>query len=287
MNLFEYSAMLIRKLSNDNVTYWIGIPKYPVNLFVDYFMVCDGAPTFSEEYIFPHNHAEIFFNLGDVNYGVGTSKHSGFFFRETVVSGVRNSRLTIKPGKIFSLAGVRFNIFGFQNIFNIPSNEFTNQNFDACDVWGSSLLLLREQLMETCSPAVKISVLEDWIKSKIQLHNLQEAKVWNKLSPKLKNASLPLQPYLASVMGYSHKHTIKLFKEKCGLPPKMIQRIFRFNSVLMHTQTSCLNWTALSHEAGYTDQSHFIKDFRQFTGLTPKLFSRQRPKDWMLLKESR
>ena len=88
-------------------------------------------------------------------------------------------------------------------------------------------------------------------------------------------------------MGYSHKHTIKLFKEKCGLPPKMIQRIFRFNSVLTHAQTSSLNWTSLCHEAGYTDQSHFIKDFKQFTGLTPKMFLAQRPKDWMLLKESR
>ena len=279
--------MLVRKLSKDNVTYWIGIPTYPVNLFVDYFMVCHGAPTFSEEYIFPNNCAEIFFNLGDVNYGVGTPENAGFFFRETVVSGLRNRRLTIKPGKIFSLAGVRFNIFGFQNIFHIPSAEFTNRNFDATEVWDKNLLFLHEQLMETPSPAEKISFLEGWIKSKIQLHNLQEAKVWNKLSPELKNTSLPLQAYLSSAMGYSHKHTIKLFKEKCGLPPKMIQRIFRFNSVLMHAQASNQNWTSLCHEAGYSDQSHFIKDFKQFTGLTPKMFLAQRPKDWMLLKESR
>ena len=69
--------------------------------------------------------------------------------------------------------------------------------------------------------------------------------------------------------------------------PKMIQRIFRFNSVLMHAQTSSQNWTSLCHQAGYSDQSHFIKDFKQFTGLTPKMFLAQRPKDWMLLKESR
>ena len=279
--------MLVRKLSKDNVTYWIGIPTYPVDLFVHYFMVCDGTPSFREEYIFPNNHAEIFFNLGDVNYAEVNAKNAEFIFKETVVSGLRNCRLTIQPGKIFSLAGVRFSIFGFQNIFDIPSDEFTNRNFDATEVWDKNLLLLREQLIETPSPVAKISLLEDWIKSKIQLHNLQEAKVWNKLSPELKNTSLPLQRYLSSAIGYSHKHTIKLFKEKCGLPPKMIQRIFRFNNVLMHAQTSSLNWTSLCHEAGYSDQSHFIKDFKQFTGLTPKMFLAQRPKDWMLLKESR
>ena len=70
--------MTLRILSKDNVTYWIGIPAYPVNLFVDYFMVCDGLPTFKEEYIFPNNNAEIFFNLGDVNYGITGEKNSTF-----------------------------------------------------------------------------------------------------------------------------------------------------------------------------------------------------------------
>jgi methylphosphotriester-DNA--protein-cysteine methyltransferase len=89
-------------------------------------------------------------------------------------------------------------------------------------------------------------------------------------------------------MGYSHKHIIHLFKEKCGLAPKMIQRVFRFNRVLIKAlQHSSMNWTSLSHEGGYTDQSHFIRDFKQFTGFTPQALNKQQPKDWMLLKESR
>lgn len=279
--------MTVRKFSKDNVTYWIGIPAYPVNLFVDYFLVCYGVPAFGEEYIFPSNRAEIFFNLGDLNLGFTKEKKIPFFFRETIVSGLRSSCLTIKPGTIFSLAGVRFNIFGFQNLFGIPSHEFTDQNFDATEVWDKNLGILLQRLLESTSPDNKISVLDNWIQSLIRLHHIQEAMVWNKLAPKLREAQSPLQSLLAGLMGYSHKHTIDLFKEKCGLSPKMIQRIFRFNTVLMRAQSSNLNWTVLSHDAGYTDQSHFIKDFKQFTGFTPGIFLKHQPKDWMLLKESR
>jgi AraC-like DNA-binding protein len=280
-------AMTLRILSKDNVTYWIGIPAYPVNLFVDYFMVCDGLPTFKEEYIFPNNNAEIFFNLGDVNYGITGEKNSTFVFRETIVSGLRSERLTVIPGKHFSLAGVRFKLFAFQNVFGIPSDEFTDKNFDATEVWNRNLLDLREQLVTAASPEIKAAMLENWISAKIQLENLYQARCWNKLAPKLVQTSLPLQTYLADLTGYSHKHTVKLFKEKCGLPPKMIQRVFRFNSVLLRARDAGMNWTELSYAAGYADQSHFIKEFKQFTGFTPQLFLKQRPKAWTLLKESR
>lgn len=279
--------MVVRQLSKDNVSYWIGIPLYPVNLFVDYFLVCHGVPAFGEEYIFPNNRAEIFFNLGDVNQGFSKEKKLPFIFRETIASGLRSSCLTIKPGGIFSLAGVRFNIFGFRNLFDIPSCEFTNRNFDATEVWDKTLTILLQQLLDATTPEKKMSLLDNWIKSKIRLHHIQEASVWNKLAPKLRETQSPLQSFLSGLMGYSHKHTIRLFKEKCGLSPKMIQRIFRFNSVLLRAQDSMMNWTALSHDAGYTDQSHFIKDFKQFTGFTPKIFLEHQPKDWMLLKEGR
>jgi AraC-like DNA-binding protein len=32
------------------------------------------------------------------------------------------------------------------------------------------------------------------------------------------------------------------------------------------------NLTSLAHENEYYDQAHFIKDFKEFTGLTPKEF---------------
>ena len=38
------------------------------------------------------------------------------------------------------------------------------------------------------------------------------------------------------------------------------------------------NWARLALECGYFDQSHFIHDFRNFSGLTPTEYVRQRSK---------
>jgi len=279
--------MLLRSFCKDNVTYWIGVPAYPVSLFVDYFMACDGLPTFHKEFMFPNNRAEIFFNLGDVNFAYRNQVEPVFTFSKTIVSGLRSECLTIKPGNHFTLAGIRFNIFGFQNIFGIPSSEFTDRNFEVDEVWSCDSSLIREQLLSVKEISQKLIILEKWIQSKIDPEHVQNATLWNKLIPKLYNTTSPLRTYLSSLMGYSHKHIIDLFRERCGLPPKMIQRIFRFNRVLLKAGQGNVNWTTLSHDAGYSDQSHFIKEFKLFTGLTPTLFLKQQPKDWMLLKESR
>ncbi|HMG93522.1 MAG TPA: helix-turn-helix domain-containing protein [Chryseolinea sp.] len=280
--------MTLREITKDGIHYWIGIPQFPVNLYVDYFMICHGVPEFDQEYIFPNNEAEIFFNLADRNFAFGKDENLVQTFTSTIVSGLRSERLTITPGGIFSLAGVRFNIFGFYQLFKIPANEFTDRNFDASDVWNREMLSMHEQLVNASDTKQRMDLLERWIKSAIDKRDVRDALFWKKITPKLSYTSLPLQDYLSSAMGYSHKHIIQLFKEKCGLAPKMIQRVFRFNSVLIRAvEQSCVNWTSLSHEAGYTDQSHFIRDFKQFTGFTPLTLRKQRPKDWMLLKESR
>lgn len=30
-----------------------------------------------------------------------------------------------------------------------------------------------------------------------------------------------------------------------------------------------LSWTSLAHDCGYFDQMHMIRDFKEFTGITP------------------
>jgi len=43
------------------------------------------------------------------------------------------------------------------------------------------------------------------------------------------------------------------------------------------------NWAELAVTCGYFDQSHLIKDFREFAGSTPRIFSiQQQDKDYRL-----
>ena len=75
---------------------------------------------------------------------------------------------------------------------------------------------------------------------------------------------------LAAETGYSSRHLTRLFRERCGLSPKRLQRIVRINTAAMLMQRSAgLSLTRLAQELDYFDQAHFIHDFRAVCGVTP------------------
>src|SRR6478736_6445922 len=60
------------------------------------------------------------------------------------------------------------------------------------------------------------------------------------------------------------------FRRQAGLPPKTAARLIRFDRVWRHVdQRRPLDWGQVAADTGYADQAHLIRDFRQFTGVTP------------------
>jgi AraC-like DNA-binding protein len=53
-----------------------------------------------------------------------------------------------------------------------------------------------------------------------------------------------------------------------GLLPKMLARIGRFQRA-MRLRSAGRDWVSVAAEAGFADQSHLIRDFRQFAGAAP------------------
>jgi len=73
-------------------------------------------------------------------------------------------------------------------------------------------------------------------------------------------------------LGISQKHLIELFTRTVGLTPKRFARLIRLERAVAQSQTEAVNWTLVAHECGYHDQSHFIREFKRFTGVTPSEF---------------
>lgn len=75
---------------------------------------------------------------------------------------------------------------------------------------------------------------------------------------------------LARELGHSPKHLIAQFREHIGLPPKLAARLIRFDRCVRHIRNGGRErWAELALMFGYYDQAHLVRDFRQFTGLTP------------------
>jgi AraC-like DNA-binding protein len=83
---------------------------------------------------------------------------------------------------------------------------------------------------------------------------------------------------LADELQWSRKHLANRFRADVGLAPKTIARLLRFRRVVDSGDLSS-RWTEVALDAGYFDQAHLIRDFRQFAGMTPVEFQRSRLSD--------
>jgi len=81
---------------------------------------------------------------------------------------------------------------------------------------------------------------------------------------------------LAERCGLSSRQLQRQFRDVVGVSPKALARLIRFEEIrkrLMFDPDRSL--TDLAHEFEYTDQAHFIRDFREFADRTPGEFARE------------
>lgn len=77
---------------------------------------------------------------------------------------------------------------------------------------------------------------------------------------------------------YSARYLQTLIQEHVGLPPKQLCSQIRFQNILRLLQnTHEPSLTLLAQQAGFYDQSHFTRVFKEYTGMCPSAFLQSRP----------
>lgn len=72
---------------------------------------------------------------------------------------------------------------------------------------------------------------------------------------------------LTDAAGVSGNHLATQFKSHLGVTPKRVARIYRFARLILSVDARHpVDWAQLAHTAGYFDQAHFSKEFKDFTG---------------------
>jgi AraC-like DNA-binding protein len=75
---------------------------------------------------------------------------------------------------------------------------------------------------------------------------------------------------IADDIGWSRKHLADRIRDAIGVGPRSFRRLLRFQRLtgLLAADPSP-DWAGLACDAGYYDQSHLIREFREFAGMTP------------------
>lgn len=78
---------------------------------------------------------------------------------------------------------------------------------------------------------------------------------------------------LEKTLFYSRRHLLRMFRQYTGMDIKSFCRITRFQSVLSQlSHGKYSGFSDVAQQYGYYDQTHFQKEFKEYSLLTPKIY---------------
>lgn len=149
-----------------------------------------------------------------------------------------------------------------------PPSTFYNQEISGYDIVNKQLNLLADRIFDCADSETAVSLIEQWLTTRIA-PSLNIERIGASLSALLRSPSTSVEN-LAGIACLGKKQYGRLFLEYVGMNPKEYGRIARFQRALRMMQLGSRDYAGIAYANGYSDQSHFIRDFRQFSGMTPK-----------------
>ncbi|GAA4302974.1 helix-turn-helix domain-containing protein [Compostibacter hankyongensis] len=186
-------------------------------------------------------------------------------------SGLKKSVRLINYAPHSAAIIVLFKETGASVFFKQPLHELFEQSISLDNFFSSlEISLVEERLAESESLASKITVVEEFLFSKIIHHNPD--KLVSEAIAKIYSAKGNIRiKELANDLYISQDAFEKRFRKRTGATPKQFSYIVKMNAVIRQSKidTPLLD---VAFENGYYDQPHFNKDFKIFTGQAPTDF---------------
>jgi AraC-like DNA-binding protein len=235
-----------------------------------YFFESETETPF-EDIVFPGGSMEIIFNLGE---SIWKTISKGNYQKTPQIElwGQITRPLPVKSEGKNKMLGIRFYTHGAAPFFNEDLYELNDQVSDARDLLGNSINELHAILLETDSLNKRIGLLEHFLLSRLFSieRNSEKISMIGQITKELQPETLSEDiKSLAARYKLTPRYLQKLFLQYTGVTPKLYHKINRFQLSLRLMTKKETSLTNIAYDCGYFDQSHFIREFKSFTGRTP------------------
>lgn len=173
------------------------------------------------------------------------------------------------------MMGIRFHPYGAALFLRDDMSLFNDQIVDLGSVMGEPVERLYEQLANAPHIGTRITLIEAFLTQRLKAISVKHDKIFlirEVMNELTHDDFFDNIENVASRHGVSARYLQKLFLQYTGLTPKLFSKINRFQKSLVLIGRNTLPLTSIALQSGYFDQSHFIREFRSFTGTTPSGF---------------
>lgn len=252
-------------------------PPPPLGDFVDRFWLCSDAPSHRRERILPSGTIELVVNLLEDEIRIYDPSHPDRCTRMsgTILSGAYSRFFVIDPAQHASILGVHFKPGGAFPFLGAPAGKLADTHVDVEALWGPAAVELRERLCAAATPAERFSLMERALLSHLRNPPERHGAVPAALDLFGQSAEARVRD-IAKRVGLSQRRFIQVFAAEVGMRPKLYSRIRRFQRARgLAGKAAAPDWARVAVDCGYFDQSHLIRDFLAFSGLSPMDYLRR------------
>ena len=161
------------------------------------------------------------------------------------------------------------------NMFlHTPASFFYNREVSGYDIEDRGLNELAEQVFECEDNNVCVNRIEEWLLARLARNFDHTDYGINRIRAAIKEICIRTHntvEELSSTCCLSKKQFEREFYTLVGMNPKEYIRIARFQKALalLEHKRNDINHAQIAYASGYSDQSHYIREFKRLSGYTP------------------
>ncbi len=250
-------------------------PHIDLKLFVSCYWTLDVPKQTKpqKQRIVPDGCIEMAFILGD-DVKRYTSENEFILQPRAMVLGQTIEPFYIEPTGIVKTFVIRFYPYGFTYFVSEPIKNLLNKETPIKQLFETETADdLEQKIIEAQNTEQRIRIIEKFL-----LNRLNDEKTINTIVKDTVD-SLFLTKGNATITSIfkdelsKRRQLERNFRKQIGVSPKQLAKLIRLQTALkMLLNKKSQNLTDIALNSEYFDQAHFIKDFREFTGISPKEF---------------
>lgn len=170
----------------------------------------------------------------------------------------------------FGIFGAYLYPFAARRLLALSPGELTNHTPDLHSVLGRDGKELEEQIMLAPHNPARCRILTEFLENRLCRSSEITHPALSAITYIIHSKRQHAVRELADYFNLSERQFERKFKKYSGFTPKKFMRIVRFNKACNYYKDAArISLTKIAYECGYYDQSHFIKDFKIFSGYQP------------------
>ena len=197
------------------------------------------------------------------------------------VAGPATTTQHVHVPRSTTVVGIRFRPGATRAAFGCDADELRDADLELAAVCGSAVRVLAESLdraRDTHDPTDALrAALESWTRARIVAHIDRDAEVLRAARRLVIDRDATVRG-VARDFGWSERRLHREITATCGYGPKTLQRIVRLQRALRASRVGVATrppslaptLSRLALDAGYADQAHMTREFRDLTGFTPR-----------------